>query len=114
MTPVERLEAAIAKLQQEEAESSPGRWEAVLSASMDFSWIEVRNQSDIAQLEDANHKADADLIVTLHRMLPSVLGWLRDQHARLTADLEARTVESQEIHYRHALALADAVLGGTE
>ena len=102
MTAVERLEAAIAKLERLR-ESEPYHE----SHGWLVSLITVGTEDD--RREEEAPQTSSELIVTLHRTMDAQLGWLRDQRARMNADVG--TIGTPEVHYRHALALADAILG---
>lgn len=108
MTPLARLQAAIRKLEQLNTEGHPGPWwHDVVFGGV---WSGTGLASDVEVTHDATEE-DADLIVTLHRTITAQLGFLRDQVRRLEVEQD-RALESIALHYRHALALADAILGG--
>ncbi len=105
MTPLARLQAAIQKLEQLKAESTPGRWGSSLDSSIVWA---TEEKHSIWIFESLSKGQNADLIVTLHRTLDAQLAWLRDQHRRMLIE-EFR--DSIPLYYRYVLALADAILG---
>ena len=114
LTPTQRIEAAIVRLEELKANSYPGLW---TSTNDDWWWLEGVNHRVVygqGRAEVAfTHDGDADLICTLHATIDAQLDWLSDQSARMKA--EVGTIGTPEVHYRHALALADAIIsGGTE
>lgn len=117
MTPVERLQAAIDKLERLKAKSTQptGGRDSWLQGSIRRPFeddgevysgpVEVRVSSDIITHIQAE---DAQLIVTLHRTIDAQLAILRDV-------LEAANIERNWdtlVYTLNALALADAILGG--
>lgn len=109
MTPVERLQGAIAKLQQYEGET----WSSWPSEDAGYCGIAAANPGGGRQVigEWVESEHDADLIVTLHRTIEAQLLILRHALARAQAKISgggiSRAVWS---HERDALTLADATL----
>lgn len=101
MTPLERIQTAIDKLEQLKADSTPGPW---LSSTSGFgSWIEAPvNEGFVAGGTGQN----TDLIVTLQRTIDAQLNILR---GALT-DPELLLYGEAHGSASHALALADAIL----
>ena len=101
MTVVERLEAAIAKLEWLKAKSTPGEWYAPESAAS--VWAGAGLSSDLLVVDDARFLGDADLIVTLHRTIDAQIAVLRvgSEFALITSN---RWTDI-------SVALADAILG---
>lgn len=105
MTPIEKLQAAIDKLEALKAESTPGTWRAWDSFSSDRAprvYITGNNSgpSDgnrVARVENQENQ-DADLIVTLHRTIDTQLEILR-------------FVVDGLYNLPEFIALADAILG---
>jgi hypothetical protein len=103
MNAVERLEAAITKLETLKGSSSPGVW-----ATGDDGDIYIDRESIGHFRWFANTwNPDADLIVTLHRTIDAQLAILRHVRAHFSGDLGIST-------NRHVVALADAILGGDQ
>lgn len=122
MTPAERLEAAIARLEQLKAESTPGDWgvetipetgESRVSSERDgFAFMAATTVTSFP-VPGGVTRVDAQLIVTLHRTIDAQLGILRDALHVYGNPIPAFIGhEEQVLHWQ--LALADAVLGGTE
>lgn len=127
MTPVERLQAAIVKLEalKDAAPSGPWTWNEKFGADDDYGLALTNGEATeiigaynhhCCAFRDDPYVADgaADLIVTLHRTIDAQLAILRfginrqravDWTSRLAGDkhVEAASLE---------LALADAILGG--
>ena len=107
MTPVERLTAAIEKLETLKAESTQGQW--VISGA----WLHAVQPAHVfgsVAVGRMDHERDDALVVTLHRTIDAQLAILR-------AGLEQAKSEEAYPHYWYAppkdgtLALADAILG---
>lgn len=104
MSPAERMQAAIKKLERLRAASTRGTWRQVGSAIMNsVGWV----MGYPSRLEDA------ELVVALHRSIDAQLAILTHGLARAVSKVEhggkADAVWSNE---RDALLLADAILGG--
>ena len=84
MSPIERLQRAIAE------------------AEAELYWLALYDMRD-------NEEGRNSLMLDWFR---PVLAWMHDQLARMERDVEAVSDESKAIHYRHVLAVADAVVGG--
>lgn len=109
MTPVERLNAAIEKLQTLKAESTPAPWAATRHGvetvpERDPHRFDIMSET-IAHTELLH--ADTELIVSLHRTIDPLIVILMGEVDRVVRLNHPRT----EPH-SHALALADAILGG--
>jgi hypothetical protein len=104
MNAVERLEAAIGKLETLKAESTPGRWDVDRVGFGVRAFFDNEFNGNTLICEVRHGKPDADLIVTLHRTIDAQLAILRS----------GRNITSRESEYTFdlALALADAILGG--
>ena len=114
MNAVERLTAAIEKLEALKAEAFAGPWEAlgsgvehgdhwyVLSGRESILYISANDGSD-----EEFRQPTAELIVTLHRTIDAQLAILR-------WSLNEIEYENGEVVYydEHTVALADAILGG--
>ena len=117
LTPAQRIEAAIVRLEKLKANSTLGPWSideipetGECRIIRDFEFFGPQHE---VVTGGGSHKIDAALIVTLHATIDAQLDWLSDQSARMKA--EVGTIGTPEVHYRHALALADAIIsGGTE
>lgn len=119
MNAVEKLTAAISRLELLKAESTPGPWfvgDANGSMPMEYRplWVVSTIESAFRDGEapDDHHLeihvgdgSDAELIVTLHRTIDAQLAWLR-----YAVSLEA-TVQPPADFRAFALALADAING---
>lgn len=115
MNPVERLQAAIEKLETLKAESTEptGGRDSWLQGSIRRPFeddgevysgpVEVRVSSDIITHIQAE---DARLIVTLHRTIDAQLAILRSAFG------DSSGSHDEPNAFRLALALADAILGG--
>lgn len=99
MNAVERIEAAIAKLEKLKTRGTDGPWRA---GAFHFDGTTVSNSVGrvAAHYVPVN---DAALIVTLHRTIDAQLAILRDGLARRYAGVHPGVA---------VLALADAILGG--
>jgi hypothetical protein len=112
---LQRLQDAITKLEQFRDRATGGEWsieDRIESSAITTPVMEDGEVGWVADVAEFLGADDARLIVTLHTMLPPILDWMRDQLARIERDEFAVTDESRAIHYRHVLAVADAILGG--
>ena len=103
MTPTERLQAAIEKLEALQAQTTQAPWSVVGGEVVrDAGGLRTIQSLWVADIDPT--VPDADLIVTLHRTIDAQLAILRD----------GRDVTTREGIYLHesAVALADAILGG--
>ena len=110
MTPAERLQAAIEKLEHQKALSTTGPWEAytVPGTRKEAEYVAIGiGDSEARVVRFEGGYFDADLIVTLHRTIDAQLAILR-------AALKARTLALYSPMTDPALALADAILGGDQ
>lgn len=99
MTPVERLQSAIDKLEQERART--GYYES-------HGWL-VENVTvgpEHAPYEEQSPLTSDDLFLTLHRTIDAQLAILREAIKSRSADRELNGLDHA------ALGLADAILGG--
>ena len=106
MTVVERLEGAIAKLEQLKADSLPGPWFITYERER---WPRVWGNSDgqdADQVAKTHHRGDADLIVTLHRTIDAQLAILKAAREDF-----AKFGRKPSEFFDNDLALADAILG---
>lgn len=110
MTPVERLQAAIEKLERLKDTATPGDWRA---GSDTYGNAEVRSWFDNDQNGNtriahtyAHDRADSYLIVTLHRTIDAQLAILRSAFG------DSSGSHDEPNAFRLALELADAILGG--
>lgn len=125
MTPVERLRAAIADLEQARYRSTPGPWHKVDGEHYGIVWAQetVADPSDptgqtpMAEQAEVAHvarSADGELIEMLHRTIDAQLAILRRVLARGQAAIGGGGIErfvwSRDTE---ALILADAILGRT-
>ena len=111
MTPVERLQAAIDKLEQVREHTVPGPWRvephddtyAAIRAGVSYvtSGANFREEPDL-------YSREAELIVTLHRTIDAQLAILRDVLAGEKIERHWDTL----VYTINTLALADAILGG--
>lgn len=118
MTPVERLQAAIEKLELLRAATTGGEWEADWELRFtlgDPQWpvVLVDGVGFVVNTTATTFRNpdDAELIVVLHRTLDAQLAILRFGVKRLNA-VQVLTGKHAEAH-EHELALADAILGDT-
>lgn len=117
MTALQRLQDAITKLEQLREHATGNEWsveDRIESSAITTPVTEDGEVAGVADVAEFLGADDARLIVTLHTMLPAVLGWMREQLARMERDVEAVTDESRAIHYRHVLAVADSILDGEQ
>lgn len=121
MTPVEKLEAAIAELEELRADSTPGEWYAESEEqhylshnhpdSEGFGYtigpdVVTEFESYMAPVKEA----DALLILTLHRTIDAQLRVLR--HGALgAADMAIGGTPDEPASVLDAIDLADAILG---
>ena len=108
MTAVERLEAAIAKLEQLKAFSTPGEWYRAGFPEPSV-WAGTGLSTDLLVVDDARFLHDADLIVTLHRTIDAQIWLLRLTSAYLGAGMTGP--DSSDAFAALGVALADAILG---
>lgn len=118
MTPVERLQAAIEKLEQQRAATDPVRsdseWVVDYEVGETMRFITVLDSHNGGHdgsivAADVTSKARAQLIVTLHRTIDAQLAILRAAVAELE---ENRWMVVEAAH--EVLALADAILGSDQ
>lgn len=114
MNPVQKLEAAIAKLERQRRAGTPAPWHAAIDDLTDEVdvWHDQEVRSHVAAFGVANEaraEDDADLVVTLHSTIDPQLDWLRDQLARMRVDVNQQGIP---LHYRFSIGLAEAILGG--
>lgn len=113
MGAVERLQAAIDKLETLKQESFDGPW--VANHPFSYSWITGAQyagmQSKIAVQVD---EPDAELIVTLHRTIDAQLAIVGDALIALreAERISPASLSSARIRRLNQIALADAILGG--
>jgi len=100
-TPTQRIEAAIVRLE-----------ELNRAYFVDHGWLceLVTTGIEPNPVQEPKPLTDDPLMVTLHATIDAQLDWLSDQSARMKA--EVGTIGTPEVHYRHALALADAIISG--
>lgn len=119
MTPVERLEAAIAKLEQSKAESTQGDWwfesmpetgESRIGSDADGFAFMGATTVTFYPVPGQLNPSDAELIVTLHRTIVAQLAILREAHFQVSGAPEARGFIGNE--FSLVMRLADAILGG--
>jgi hypothetical protein len=106
----EKLEAAVTKLELLRRDSTSDGWVGWKQYSPLRGWafgVEDSFGENVMRVETHNVN-DAELVEVLHRTVAPQLGFLIDALARLRADVGGG---NPEVHYRHALALADAILG---
>lgn len=113
MTPVERLQAAIDKLEKFKAESTPGPWSVnVHHNAMHTAEFRAPNPFNGFMLVAAHtNDADPELVVALHRTIDPQLAILRAEFERTSTPLVPGMYAIVE---EHVLALADAILSGGE
>ena len=104
MTPVEKLQAAIEKLEHHVDES----WHGFYGVSR--GQIEASNPGGARRVSGTLRREDAELIVTLHRTIDAQLAILRFAVKRLEAITTLTGLHLQA--HEHEMALADAILGG--
>jgi hypothetical protein len=105
---VERLEAAITKLETLRAESTPGRWVAEdesFNGPYVRAWFDNEFNGNTGIAGTRHGMPDADLIVTLHRTIDAQLAILRGVAAIKGTPNPLFMLD------RFALNLADAILG---
>jgi len=104
VTPMERLVAAIVKLEDLQTVAPPAPWgiKPTIAARTIYGDVRTENEYQIAQCSES---LTADLIVTLHRTVDAQLRILRDAAVRVNNGHlpDLAIVES-------AVALADAIL----
>lgn len=120
MNAIERIQAAIEKLEALKAQATGGEWWK--------SGLEVFAgpglSADYLVVENARLRADAELIVTLHRtidaqlaVLRSGLEWLYEFELEAPTYADGRSMSATRLFKvtsqgRATFALADAILGG--
>ncbi|GAA1737069.1 hypothetical protein [Microcella frigidaquae] len=121
MTPVERLRAAIEKLESMRAACTPGDWDfesmpetgesRIYSEADGFAFMSATTVT-FFPVPGGMKPNDAELIVTLHRTIDAQISILRAALARAEAKIAGGGVERAVwSNARDALALADAILG---
>lgn len=119
MTPVERLQAAIEKLEQHAGETwlrdgAPAArgWESFTAT------VSASNPGGDRQVTGPLHHSDADLIVTLHRTIDAQLETLHAAWNTIAGTEEMPDGKDPKVWYGRyaaaALALADAILGSDQ
>lgn len=114
MTPVERLQAAIEKLEHLKAASTPGDWEVDTNHPFSRDLVGLFSESVKAYAvkfddDEQPARATVDLIVTLHRTINAQLAILQFGVKRLHA---VQTLTGLHVQaHEHEMALADAILG---
>lgn len=111
MTPVERLQAAIDRLESMREEAPPGPWEQHLSWSSTtlYSGLDSEHPWSAVEVAAAHSRYSAQLIVTLHRTINAQLAILQFGVKRLHA---VQTLTGLHVQaHEHEMALADAILG---
>jgi hypothetical protein len=112
MTPAEKIAAAIRRLEQLKADSTPGPWKASRSHPLhEGGYVGAPGLTDdsmfVAETSDFRQGgADADLIVTLHRAIDAQLTILK-----FAAEHPLITFAGGDSFDEHAILLADAILG---
>jgi hypothetical protein len=109
---VERLEAAITKLETLRAESTPGRWVAEdesFNGPYVRAWFDNEFNGNTGIAGTRHGMPDADLIVTLHRTIDAQLAILR-----AARDDFERFGRKPSKFFENDVALADAILGGSD
>ena len=117
LTPAQRIEAAIVRLEELKGAGTPGLWsideipetgECRIIRYLDFSgW-----QHEVVT-GGGSDKADADLIVTLHATIDAQIGLLREALYQLTDGTNGTGMLGKE--HNLIVRLADAIIsGGTE
>jgi len=112
VTPLARVEAAILRLETLKTESTPGpwyEWTDDLTNEVDV-WHDQEARCHVANFGVAGERgvlADAELVSALHSTIDAQLAILRDAAARMRVE---QNQDGIPLHYRHQLALADAIL----
>lgn len=121
MSPVERLQAAIEKLEHLKAASTPGDWEVDTNHPFSRDLVGLFSESVKAYAvkfddDEQPARATVDLIVTLHRTIDAQLETLHAAWNTIAGTEEMPEGRDPRVWYgRYAaagLALADAILGG--
>ena len=112
MTPVERVEAAILRLETLQADSTPGPWKKEESPCMNgaFDVLSVFGYVSYGDVGALENETDADLIATLHSTVDPMLAILRDT-LDLFRDPILIFMGREEQVFAAQLALADSILG---
>lgn len=115
MTPVERLQAAIDRLESMREEAPPGPWEHWPSQSSGrlYSGLDLDHPISAEEVLNAHSKHSTQLVEVLHRTIDAQLKILRNT-VRLYGEFVALGKESvwlEAIERAGDLALADAILG---
>lgn len=116
MNPVEKLQAAIERLEELRADSAPGAWTTYRDEGS-LGWYV--NSSEHGRVLSTGYvgnndsKSHADLIVTLHSTIPALLAILRDiaERYRKFPPASEPGWEPKAPSTVNALALATAILG---
>lgn len=123
LTPIEKLQAAIDKLEMLKRESTPAAWFLTYERSTHPSiWGNAdADDADLVARTMRDHR-DAELIVTLHRSIDAQLDVLRSAADFLTKggtewpspvwDAHPELRDALSSLLRHEIGLADAILGG--
>lgn len=114
MSAVERLEAAIAKLETQKAESTPGEWNARQAFNIDGEVVghDINTATAYELGCTFTPNSDAELIVTLHRTIDAQLAFLRAAVESVPIWIEDGATEAEVVEdLERELALADAILG---
>lgn len=120
MTPIERLQAAIALLEKQRSATEPvrpdSRWVVDYELAEGMGLIHVLDSHngghDGSIVATATSEASAQLIVTLHRTIDAQISILRAALARADVKIAGGGVSHAVWwHTRYPLELADAILG---
>ena len=122
LTPAQRIEAAIVRLEELKGMSTPGPWEHLRDSDRDLadvgpiveSLIVAGDNDSVLDWGSGVREPDADLIVTLHATIDAQLAILMDT-LNLFRDPIPLFAGHEEQICAAQLALADAIIsGGTE
>lgn len=117
MNAIDEIQAAIVKLTEMKAQSTPGpwhEWQNDLSDRIEV-WHDQEQRLWVADLGEhgptGSALADANLIVTLHATIDAQLAFLLDAANRIAVEENRAGIE---LYYRSALTLARAINGAVQ
>ena len=117
LTPAQRIEAAIVRLEELKRISTPGNWQILDNGDRFIAWHDNQQSTGfdyiLSEPVDFERSADADLIITLHSTIDAQIGILSEALYQLTEGTNGTGMLGKE--HNLIVRLADAILsGGTE
>lgn len=112
MTPMERLQAAIEKLERLRVGCTPGEWWVTPGGGESWVFAGPGTADDVMVIGDARLPQDTELIATLHRTIDAQIAILREALFQLEgAPARAGFIGNE---FNLFMRLADAILGSDQ